>query len=87
MPIEHLIVAYYTKSIHNNISIWVKSSKKNTLLEFFEEAVLIEKEILSLKDNLNVEVESNSFFKNKIEILTIPPQNKREQETLDLEIL
>jgi hypothetical protein len=38
MPAENLIVAYYTKALHNNIAIWVKRSKKNTLLEAFEEA-------------------------------------------------
>ena len=41
MPVENLIVAYYAKSLHHNIAIWVKRSKKNTLLEDFEEAVLI----------------------------------------------
>jgi hypothetical protein len=66
MPVENLIIAYYTKALHNNISIWVKRSKKNVLLEAFEEAVLIEKGILSLKDNLNVEVESTSSSKKKI---------------------
>jgi hypothetical protein len=46
MPTENLIAAYHTKALHNNIAIWVKRSKKNTLLEAFEEAVLIEKDIL-----------------------------------------
>ena len=82
-----MTVAYYTKALHNNIAIWVKRSKKNTLLEAFEEAVLIEKDILSLKDNLNVEAETTSSSKKKIEILTRPPQSKSQQETLDLEIL
>jgi hypothetical protein len=27
MPSESLIVAYYTKALHNNIAIWVKRSK------------------------------------------------------------
>jgi len=38
MPVESLIVVYYSKALHNNISIWVKRSKKNTLLEAFEKA-------------------------------------------------
>jgi hypothetical protein len=38
MPVESLIVVYYAKALHNNISIWVKRSKKNTLLEAFEKA-------------------------------------------------
>jgi hypothetical protein len=38
MPTENLIVAYYNKSLHNNIAIWVKRSKNNSLLEAFEEA-------------------------------------------------
>ena len=73
MPIEILIVAYYAKALHNNIAIWVKRSKKNTFLEAFEEASQIEKDILSLKDNLSSEVETTSSSKKKIEILTRPP--------------
>jgi hypothetical protein len=45
MPAENLIVAYYTKALHNNIAIWVKRSKKNTLLKSFEEASQIERHI------------------------------------------
>jgi hypothetical protein len=87
MPAESLIVAYYTKALHNNIAIWVKRSKKSTLLEAFEEASQIEKDILSLKDNLNSEAETTSSSKKKIEILTRPPQAKSQPETLDLESL
>jgi hypothetical protein len=82
-----LIVPYYAKSFHNNIAIWVKRYKKNTLLEGFEEASQIEKDILSLKDSLSSEVETTSSSKKKIEILTRPPQTKNHLETLDLEIL
>jgi hypothetical protein len=87
MLVESLIVAYYTTTLHNNIAIWVRRSKKNTLLEAFEEASQIKKDILSLKDNLNSEVETTSSSKNKIEILTKPPQAKSQPETLDLESL
>ena len=87
MPAKNLLVAYYTKALHNNIAMWLKRSKKNTLLESFEEAVLIEKDILSLKYNLSSEVETTSSSKKKIEILTRPPQAKNQQETLDLETL
>ena len=87
MPVESMTIEYYTKALHNNITIWVKRSKKSTLLEAFEVAVLIEKDILSLKDSLNSEAETTSYSKNKIEILTRPPQTKNQQETLDLESL
>jgi hypothetical protein len=80
-----LFVAYYTKALHNNITTWVKRSKKNTLLEAFEEEVLIEKEILSLKYSSNSEAETVSSSKTKIEIITRPTQTKNSQETLDLE--
>jgi hypothetical protein len=65
MPAESLIVAYYTKALHNNITIWVKRSKKNTLLEAFEEASQIEKDILRLKDNLSNEAETTSSSKKR----------------------
>jgi hypothetical protein len=87
MLTERLIFAYYTKDLHNNIAIWVKRSKKNTLLESFEEARQIEKDILRLKGNLNSEAETTSSSKKKIEILTRPPQAKNQLETLDLESL
>jgi hypothetical protein len=87
MPAESLIVAYYTKDLHNNITIWVKRSKKSTLLEAFEEASQIEKDILSLKDNLNSETKTTSYSKKKIEILVRPPQVRGQPETLDLESL
>jgi hypothetical protein len=87
MPTKSLIVAYYTKALHNNIAIWVKMSKNNTLLESFEEAIQINKYILSLKDNLGSEAETTSSSKKKIEILTRPPQTKNQQETLYLERL
>ena len=66
MPIESLIVAYYTKALHKNIAIWVKRSKKNTLFEYFEEASQIEKDILRLKYNLRSEPETTSSSKKKI---------------------
>jgi hypothetical protein len=84
MPAKSLIVAYYAKALHNNIEIWVKRSKKNTLLEAFEEASQIEKDIISLKDNLSNETETTSSSKKKIEILTRPPQTKNQQETVRL---
>jgi hypothetical protein len=57
MLVESLIVAYYTKALHNNIEIWVKRSKKNTLLEPFEEASQIEKDILSLSQPKTLDLE------------------------------
>jgi hypothetical protein len=38
MPSENLIISYYTKDLHQSIAIWVKRSKKSTLLEAFDEA-------------------------------------------------
>jgi hypothetical protein len=87
MPAENLIVAYYTKALHQNIAIWVKRSKKATLLEAFEEASQIEKDILSLKDNICNEAETTSSSKKKIEILPRPPQNKTQSDSSDLENL
>jgi hypothetical protein len=87
MPAKSLIIAYYAKAFHNNVAIWVKRSKKNMLLEAFDEASQIEKDILRLKDNLNSEAKMASSSKKKIEILTRPPQTKNQQETLGLESL
>jgi hypothetical protein len=87
MPAENLIIAYYMKDLHQSIAIWVKRSKKYTLLEAFEEAIHIEKDILSLKDTTSNEIETSSSSKKKIEILPRPSQNKAQPESLDLENL
>jgi hypothetical protein len=87
MHVENLIVAYYTKALHQNIAIWVKGSKKTTLLEAFKEESQIEKDIISLKDNISNETEITSSSKKKIEILPRPPQTKTESDSLDLESL
>jgi hypothetical protein len=74
MPTESLVIAYYTKALHQSIAIWVKRSKKATLVEAFEEATQIEKDILSLKDSSSNEIENTSSSKKKIEILPRPTQ-------------
>jgi len=66
VPAENLIVSYYAKDLHHTTTMCVKRSKNNTLLEAFEETVLNEKDMLSLKDNTNPETESTSSFKKKI---------------------
>jgi ribonuclease HI len=87
MPAESLVIAYYTKALHQSIAIWVKRSKKATLLEAFEEATQIEKDILSLKDSSSNETETISSSKKKIEILPRPTQNKSQPKNSDLENL
>jgi hypothetical protein len=87
MPAENLIIAYYTKALHQSIAIWVKRSKKATLLEAFEEASQIEKDILSLKDTTSNETDTSSSSKKKIEILPRPTQSKTQPESSDLENL
>ena len=79
MPAENLIVAYYTKALHQNIAILVKRSNKATLLEAFKEASQIEKDILSLMDNIFNEAKITSSSKKKIEILPRPLQTKLNQ--------
>jgi hypothetical protein len=87
MPAENLIVTYYTKALHQNIAIWVKRSMKATLLEAFEEASQIEKDILSLKDTTSNEIGTSSYSKKKIEILPRPSKNKAQPQSSDLENL
>jgi hypothetical protein len=87
MPTESLTIAYYTKVLHQSIAIWVKRSKKATLLEAFEEASQIEKDILSLKDSTSNKIETSYSSKKKIEILPRPTQSKTQPKTSDLENL
>jgi hypothetical protein len=78
MPVENLIIAYYGKYLHHTTTMWVKSPKNNTLLGAFEESILIEKDMLSLKDNTNHDAEQTSSSKKKIDILTKPPSNQKD---------
>jgi uncharacterized protein YicC (UPF0701 family) len=87
MSVENLIIEYYTKALHQSISIWVKRYKKASLLEAFEEANKIEKHILSLNDATRNETETSSSSKKKIEILPRPTQSKTQPESSDLESL
>ena len=56
-------------------------------MEAFEEASQIEKDILSLKDNICNEAEITSSSKKKIEILPRPPKTKTQSNSSDLESL
>jgi hypothetical protein len=87
MPAESLVIAYYKKALHQSIAIWVRRSKKATLVEAFEEATQIEKDILSLKDSSSNETENTPSSKKKIEILPMPIQNKAQPENSKLENL
>ena len=57
------------------------------MLEAFEEANQIEKDILSLKDSTSNETETSASSKKKIEILPRPTQSKIQPESSDLENL
>jgi hypothetical protein len=87
MLAENLIIAYYTKDLHQNIAIWVKRSKKSIFLEAFEEASQIEKYILILKDSTSSETETSSSSKKKIKILPRATQSKTQPKRSDLENL
>jgi hypothetical protein len=87
MPAESLIISYYTKALHQSISICVKQSKKSTFLEAFEEAIQIKKDILSLKESSSNETETSSVSKMKIEILSRPTQSKTQSKNSNLENL
>jgi hypothetical protein len=50
------------------------------LLEAFEEASQIEKDILSLKDSTSNETETSPSSKKKIEILPRPTQSKTQPD-------
>jgi hypothetical protein len=57
------------------------------LLEAFDEASQIEKDILSLKDSSSNKIETSSSSKKKIKILRRPTQSKTQPESSDLENL
>ena len=82
MSAESLVISFYTKSLHQSITIWVKRSKKGTLLEAFKEATQIEKDILSLKDSSSNETETSSFPKRRLKFSPDLLKVKRNLKTL-----
>ena len=54
MSIENHLVSYYVKDILTPLGMWVKWVHKPTLQQVFDEAMLIENDMLSLKDSSDI---------------------------------
>ena len=74
---KQLLVAYYIKGLPTQISMWVKRDLKTTLQEAFLEAVLVEKDMFSLKDNPDTQKDQPSTSRRRQDNSPKPtPQNK-----------
>jgi len=78
MHVENWIIGYYDKTLNHTTTMWVKIYKKKTILEAFEEAILVQKYILSLKDNKNSETIQASSSKKKFDTLPKLPSAKKD---------
>ena len=81
---DHL-VSYYVKYIPTPLGMWVKWVHKPTLQQVFDEAMLIEKDMLSLKDSSDINTNQPSTFEKK----TNPKKKfnplKKDQSSFDFE--
>jgi hypothetical protein len=69
-PTEGVVVEYYTFSLHAYITMCIKRTSKNRLVENFEEAKKVEKKILNLVGNPVGEHSKTMIVDNKPLLLT-----------------
>jgi hypothetical protein len=61
-PTEDVSIEFYTSSLHISMAIFVNNVEKSTLEEAFQEALKVEKNMMSLKGNPG---EESSKYKGK----------------------
>ena len=72
-----MLVSYYIKGLPTPISMWVKRAHKNNLQENFAEEILVEKDMLCLRENPYIQIDQPSTSRKKQENLPKPTkQNK-----------
>jgi hypothetical protein len=86
--VEVVSIELYTLSLPVSMGIFVKRAKNGTLEDTFEEAIKVEKYMLSLKGNsrLNSDQSTSSNSKKKI-LPTQDPTDKKDQDSMDMESL
>ena len=52
LHVKELLVAYYIKGLLTQIAMWLKRACKESLEDYFSEAIQVEREMLCLKENL-----------------------------------
>lgn len=86
-PVEEVTLELYTSALPLSIAMFFKRAKLTTLEETFDEAILVEKEISSLKANPMNETNSASTSKKNNENPNKNENEKKDQDNLDMESL
>jgi len=86
-PTEEVTLEFYTLALPLSVAMFVKREKLTTLEETFEEAILVEKEMTSLKTNPTNESNIASSSKKKNENPNKNSNDKKEQDNFDMENL
>ena len=73
----------YIKDIPTPISMWVKRAHKNTLQEAFSKAILVEKDMLFLKDNLDAQADYPSTSRRRKDNTPKPTTQTKDPFELD----
>jgi hypothetical protein len=69
------------------MEMFVKRDEKNTLEATFKESIKVEKDMLSLKGNLGVEASKEKTGTKTKTTVTKPLEDKKDQESIDMEAL
>lgn len=86
-PVEAVTIKFYTSALPLSMAMFVKRSKLENLEETFEEAILVEKEMMSLKPHLMNESDGTSSSRKKSENSNRNNNEKKETDNFDLENL
>jgi hypothetical protein len=84
-PVEDISIELYTSGLPMSMEMFVKNAEKSTLEEAFQEALKVEKNMMSLKGNPGEE-SSKDKGKSK-EIVSKPPEEKKNYDSMDMESL
>jgi hypothetical protein len=85
-PNDEFLMEFYTNALPHSMAMWVKMAKKSTLIETFDQALKVEKEMSSLRTNPYYGENKYNHPSNKNEEIKLNMEQK-ENESLEIENL
>jgi hypothetical protein len=86
-PIVEVTIEFYTLSLPMSMAMFIKNVEKATLEATFQEALIIEKNMLSLKGNLEDESSKNKSKTKAKSHVTKSSKEKKYTDSMDMESL
>jgi hypothetical protein len=86
-PAEDVTIEFYTSSLPMSMEMFVKNTEKATLEATFQEALKIEKNMLSLKGNPRAESSKDKTKTKTKATVTKSSEEKKDIDSMDMESL